>query len=66
MYHTQLGGLGARMFGFTHHTGELLLSPEELAAAWRPYIETCIAAGCSASEKQALFARTATKFYRLG
>ena len=87
-----------RMFGFTVHTGELPPSSEELAAAWRPYIETCIAAfgperamfesnfpvdkgscgyaalwnafkriaaSCSAAEKAALFAGTATKFYRL-
>ena len=78
--------------------GELPPSSEELAAAWRPYIETCIAAfgperamfesnfpvdkgscgyaalwnafkriaaGCSAAEKAALFAGTATKFYQL-
>ena len=97
--HVKLGGLGMRMFGFTHHTGELPPRSEELAAAWRPYIETCIAAfgperamfesnfpvdkgscgyaalwnafkriaaGCSAAEKAALFAGTATKFYRLG
>ena len=96
--HIKLGGLGMRMFGFTHHLGELPPSSQELAAAWRPYIETCIAAfgpdramfesnfpvdkgscsyhvlwnafkriaaGCSASEKAALFASTATKFYRL-
>jgi len=42
--HVKLGGLGMRMFGFTHHMGELPPSSEELAAAWRPYIETCIAA----------------------
>ena len=97
--HIKLGGLGMRMFGFTVHTGELPPSSEELAAAWRPYIETCIAsfgperamfesnfpvdkgscgyaalwnafkriaAGCSPAEKAALFAGTATKFYRLG
>jgi predicted TIM-barrel fold metal-dependent hydrolase len=79
--------------------GELPPSSEELAAAWRPYIETCIAAfgpehamfesnfpvdkgscgyaalwsafkriasGYSGAEKGALFAGTATKFYRLG
>ena len=96
--HIKLGGLGMRMFGFTHHLGELPPSSQELAAAWRPYIETCIAAfgperamfesnfpvdkgscsyhvlwnafkriaaGCSATEKAALFASTATKFYRL-
>ena len=94
----KLGGLGMRMFGFTHHLGELPPSSEELAAAWRPYIETCIAAfgperamfesnfpvdkgscsyhvlwnafkriagGCSAAERAALFAGTATKLYRL-
>jgi predicted TIM-barrel fold metal-dependent hydrolase len=97
--HVKLGGLGMRMFGFDLHTRELPPSSEELATAWRPYIETCIAAfgperamfesnfpvdkgscsyhvlwnafkriagGCSAAEKQALFARTATQFYRLG
>jgi len=42
--HIKLGGLGMRMFGFTVHTGELPPSSEELAAAWRPYIETCITA----------------------
>ena len=42
--HIKLGGLGMRMFGFTQHLGELPPSSEELAAAWRPYIETCIAA----------------------
>jgi predicted TIM-barrel fold metal-dependent hydrolase len=95
----KLGGLGMRMFGFTFHTGEMPPSSEELATAWRPYIETCIqafgptramfesnfpvdkgsggyaafwnafkriAAGYSASEKQALFSGTASKFYRLG
>ncbi len=97
--HAKLGGLGMRMFGFDLHTRELPPSSEELAAAWRPYIETCIAAfgperamfesnfpvdkgscsyhvlwnafkriagGCSAAEKAALFAGTATQFYRLG
>jgi len=96
--HVKLGGLGMRMFGFSFHTGALPPSSEELAQAWRPYIETCIAAfgperamfesnfpvdkgscgyaamwnafkriaaGCSAGEKQALFAGTARKFYRL-
>jgi L-fuconolactonase len=42
--HIKLGGLGMRMFGFTHHMGELPPSSEDLATAWRPYIETCIAA----------------------
>jgi predicted TIM-barrel fold metal-dependent hydrolase len=42
--HIKLGGLGMRMFGFDLHTHELPPSSEQLAAAWRPYIETCIAA----------------------
>src|SRR3984893_15114995 len=42
--HVKLGGLGMRMFGFDLHTRELPPSSEELATAWRPYIETCIAA----------------------
>jgi predicted TIM-barrel fold metal-dependent hydrolase len=42
--HVKLGWLGTRMFGFTHHLGQLPPSSEELAAAWRPYIEACIAA----------------------
>ena len=40
--HVKLGGLGMRMFGFDVHEGELPPSSEQLAAAWRPYIETCI------------------------
>ncbi len=96
--HIKLGGLGMRMFGFDLHTHELPPSSRELASAWRPYIETCVAAfgperamfesnfpvdkgscgyaalwnafkhivaGCSAAEKAALFAGTATNFYRL-
>ncbi len=38
----KLGGLGMRLFGFDVHTGELPPSSEQLAAAWRPQIETCI------------------------
>jgi L-fuconolactonase len=41
--HIKLGGLGMRLFGFDVHTRELPPSSEKLAAAWRPYIETCIA-----------------------
>ena len=33
-----------RLFGFDVHAGALPPSSEQLAAAWRPYIETCIAA----------------------
>jgi predicted TIM-barrel fold metal-dependent hydrolase len=42
--HVKLGGLGMRLFGFDVHEKELPPSSEQLAAAWRPYIETCIAA----------------------
>ena len=97
--HIKLGGLGMRLFGFDVHEGELPPSSGQLATAWRPYVETCvaafgasramfesnfpvdkgsgsyqvfwnafkrIAAGCSAAEKAALFAGTASRFYRLG
>jgi predicted TIM-barrel fold metal-dependent hydrolase len=40
----KLGGLGMRMFGFDVHLGDIAPSSEQLAAAWRPYVETCIAA----------------------
>ena len=33
--HIKLGGLGMRMFGFTHHLGDLPPSSEELAALYR-------------------------------
>ena len=42
--HVKLGGLGMKMFGFDVHEGDLPPSSEQLAAAWRPYVETCIAA----------------------
>ena len=42
--HIKLGGLGMRLFGFDVHEKELPPSSDELAALWRPYIETCIAA----------------------
>jgi len=42
--HVKLGGLGMRLFGFDVHQGALPPSSEQLAALWRPYIETCIAA----------------------
>ena len=42
--HVKLGGLGMRLFGFDFHTREMPPSSEDLAAAWRPYIETCIEA----------------------
>src|SRR5258708_7870023 len=42
--HVKLGGLGMRVFGFDVHEGALPPSSEQLATAWRPYIETCISA----------------------
>ena len=42
--HVKLGGLGMKMFGFDLHAGALPPSSEQLAAAWRPYVETCIQA----------------------
>ena len=96
--HMKLGGLGMPFPGFEGIGPDVRPSSEALAAAWRPYIETCIeafgahrcmfesnfpvdrwgadypvlwnafkhiAAGASADEKAALFAGTATRFYRL-
>ena len=40
----KLGGLGMVSFGFDLHERELPPSSEDLAAAWRPYIEHCIEA----------------------
>jgi predicted TIM-barrel fold metal-dependent hydrolase len=42
--HVKLGGLGMRLFGFGFHEQPMPPSSETLAAAWRPYIETCIEA----------------------
>jgi predicted TIM-barrel fold metal-dependent hydrolase len=33
-----------RLLGFDVHEGELPPSSEQLAAVWRPYVETCITA----------------------
>jgi predicted TIM-barrel fold metal-dependent hydrolase len=38
----KLGGLGMRMGGFGFHEQPEPPSSEALAAAWRPYVETCI------------------------
>jgi len=38
----KLGGLGMRMGGFGFHEQPEPPSSETLAAAWRPYVETCI------------------------
>ena len=40
----KLGGLGMVSVGFDFHERDLPPSSEDLAAAWRPYIETCIEA----------------------
>jgi predicted TIM-barrel fold metal-dependent hydrolase len=96
--HVKLGGLGMPLTGFDFGTRAQPPSSEDLAAAWKPYFETCIAAfgvercmvesnfpvdkgmfsyavmwnafkrfaaGCSASEKTALFSGTAARFYKL-
>jgi predicted TIM-barrel fold metal-dependent hydrolase len=40
----KLGGLGTRSPGFAFHERQTPPSSEELATAWRPYIETAIGA----------------------
>jgi len=40
--HVKLGGMGMKMFGFDFHEGALPPDSTRLAAAWRPYVETCI------------------------
>jgi predicted TIM-barrel fold metal-dependent hydrolase len=40
----KLGGLAMRLLGFDFHERPKPPSSEEAAAAWRPYIETCIEA----------------------
>jgi L-fuconolactonase len=42
--HVKLGGMGMKVFGFDFHEHDLPPSSERLAAAWRPYVETCIEA----------------------
>lgn len=42
--HVKLGGLGMRINGFGFESGEHPPSSEQLATAWRPWIETCIEA----------------------
>ncbi|MEZ5853216.1 MAG: amidohydrolase family protein [Hyphomicrobiaceae bacterium] len=39
----KVGGLGMRLFGFDIHEGEMPPTSEQVAAAWRPHVETCIA-----------------------
>jgi len=40
----KLGGLGMAICGFGFHKREALPDSQELADAWRPYVETCIEA----------------------
>jgi predicted TIM-barrel fold metal-dependent hydrolase len=40
----KLGGLAMNLLGYDFHTRPRPPSSEELAAAWKPYIETCIEA----------------------
>ncbi len=40
----KLGGIGMTSFGFAFHEREMPPSSEELAAAWRQYVEPCIEA----------------------
>ena len=40
----KLGGLAMRLLGYDFHERPMSPSSEEAAAAWRPYIETCIEA----------------------
>ncbi len=40
----KLGGLGMRMGGFGFHDGARPPTSDQLAAAWKPYIDTCIEA----------------------
>ena len=40
----KLGGLGMTICGFGFHKRDVPPGSEELAAAWRPYLETCIEA----------------------
>jgi predicted TIM-barrel fold metal-dependent hydrolase len=40
----KLGGLGMPLCGFDFHKREVFPGSEELAKAWRPYLETCITA----------------------
>lgn len=42
--HVKLGGLGMRINGFGFEQGEMPPTSEQLAQAWKPWIETCIEA----------------------
>jgi predicted TIM-barrel fold metal-dependent hydrolase len=40
----KVGGFGMRLFGFGFHEAATPPSSEDLARAWRPYVETCVEA----------------------
>jgi predicted TIM-barrel fold metal-dependent hydrolase len=42
--YVKLGGLGMKISGFTFFENDMPPSSQDLEKAWRPYIETCIAA----------------------
>jgi predicted TIM-barrel fold metal-dependent hydrolase len=42
--HVKLSGLGMTSFGFDFHERDVPPASEELAVAWRPYVEPCIEA----------------------
>ncbi len=96
--YVKIGGMGMKINGYDFHEQPDPPSSETLAAAWKPYVETCIeafgasrcmfesnfpvdkgsysygvfwnackrlASGASATEKADLFARSASRFYRL-
>jgi predicted TIM-barrel fold metal-dependent hydrolase len=42
--YVKLGGLGMRVGGFDFDARPIPPSSDDLAAAWRPYVETCVAA----------------------
>jgi len=55
----KLGGLAMRLLGYDFHERPMPPSSEDLAAAWRPYIETCIEAfGPDAPCSKAIFRPT--------
>jgi L-fuconolactonase len=42
--YVKIGGMGMKVFGFDFHERPRPPSSEALAAAWRPYVETCVEA----------------------
>ena len=42
--HVKLGGMGMHLFGFDFEHREIPASSEDLATAWKPFVETCIEA----------------------